>query len=250
MNDCILQARGICVQFGAFKAVQDVDIDIERGSIHSILGPNGAGKTTLFNALSGLVPLAGGTVTFNGQRIDNIPVSRRVHLGLARSFQITNLYFELSVRENVRLALQALRDSAAFNFWAGIAGQRELLRRADSILSDVALMHKSGTLAAELSHGEQRRLEIALALASSPCIIFLDEPTAGMGVDDIAFTKRLILDLAKSRNVSVVLIEHNMPLVMDISDKITVLQQGVKIAEGDPASIRSNEAVRSAYLGE
>jgi len=249
-SDPILEARGISVRFGGFKAVNDVDITVERGAIHAILGPNGAGKTTLFNALSGLVPLAGGTIRFDGRQIESVPVSRRAHLGFARSFQISNLYADLPVRENVRLALQAMRGARAFDFLSFTARQADLLGKADRLLQEVALAGKAGSPAAELSHGEQRRLEIALALAGDPSILFLDEPTAGMGIDDIAFTKQLILDLVARKGVSVVLIEHNMPLVMDISDRITVLQQGEKIAEGDPQAIRADPVVRMAYLGE
>lgn len=250
MSDDILVAEGLSVHYGAFCAVNALDLRVRRGSVHSLIGPNGAGKTTAFNALCGIAKTSRGTITYLGERIERLPVARRSRKGLARSFQITNLFFEVDVRENVRLACQSARGWRSFDFFSECSSQRALYQKADEVLAWAGLQAKANALAGELSHGEQRRLEIALAVACDPTVLFLDEPTAGMGVEDIAFAKQLISNLSKQRQMTIVLIEHNMSLVMDISDRITVLQQGQKVAEGDPVSIRKDPVVRAAYLGE
>ena len=250
MNSDILVAHGLSVHYGAFRAVDSLDLQVRKGSVHSLIGPNGAGKTTAFNALCGIAKTSGGTIRLKGERIDHLPVARRTRKGLARSFQITNLFFEADVHENVRLACQAALGWKSYDFISQCVYQRELLDRAMEVLDWAGLKGRAGTSAGELSHGEQRRLEMALAVASNPSVIFMDEPTAGMGAEDISFAKQLIRNLAKDRQMTVVLIEHNMSLVMDISDCITVLQQGQKVAEGDPLSIQQNPIVRAAYLGE
>jgi len=250
MNGPLLSARSITVSYGGFVAVDKVDLDIAEGTIHTVIGPNGAGKTTFFNALSGLVPLTAGEVFLDGQAMHRMSAADRVRLGVARSFQITNLFFDLTVLENVRLAFQAGAPHSRFDIFSDCSKDRKSLAAVEEILIDLALHRLSHALAGTLSHGEQRRLELALTLASKPRIVFLDEPTAGMGAEDIEFTRLFLRRLAGERNITVVMIEHNMPLVMDVSDVITVLQQGRKLAEGAPAFIREHAAVREAYLGE
>ncbi|QAA94745.1 ABC transporter ATP-binding protein [Pollutimonas thiosulfatoxidans] len=250
MTETVLRARKLTVRYGAFLAVDSVDLDVVPGSVHAIIGPNGAGKTTLFNALSGLVGISSGQIELRGERIDGLPVSKRLQRGLSRSFQVTNLFFDLTVHENMRLALQGKSGLGAFNFVTQCSSQASLVEGAHHLLERFSLEHKARSFAGELSHGEQRRLEIGLALASNPSVLFLDEPTAGMGSEDIDFTKRFLSGLVEAGGLTIVLIEHNMSLVMDISDTITVLQQGQKIAEGSADVIRADAAVRAAYLGE
>jgi branched-chain amino acid transport system ATP-binding protein len=243
MPDPILAARGVGVRFGDFQALSGLSLSVEAGTIHSVIGPNGAGKTTLFNALSGVRPPTSGEVVFDGRVITRLPAHRRVGLGMARSFQVTNIFAELTVAENLRLAVQALSGTGAWVFWRGKAATPGLA----ALLGTVGLTARAGERAGDLSHGAQRALEIGMALASDPKLVFLDEPLAGMGIDDVAHTKALIRGLAPARTV--VLIEHNMKVVLDISDRITVLAQGRRIAEGPPAAIRADPAVREAYLG-
>lgn len=249
-NAALLCARELTVRYGSFLAVNRVDLQVSKGSIHAIIGPNGAGKTTLFNALSGLVPISSGDISLRGKRIDKLPVSKRLQCGLSRSFQVTNLFFDLTVHENMRLALQGTSGYRAFNIITRCDRQTATVQGVHDMLEKVSLQHKAQALAGELSHGEQRRLEIGLALASKPSLLFLDEPTAGMGTEDIDFTKHFLSELVSDGDLTIVLIEHNMSLVMDISDRITVLQQGQKIAEGSADVIREDATVRAAYLGE
>ncbi len=247
MADAILTARGLGVRFGAFQAVSDLDLSVNRGTLHSVIGPNGAGKTTLFNALSGTRLPTQGEIRFRDLLITNVPAHGRVHLGLSRSFQVTNIFRDLSVAENICLALQAVAGREAWAFWRSRDPSRVSRERAAELTDSVGLTNRFEARAGDLSHGAQRALEIAMALASDPMLLFLDEPLAGMGLDDVHRTKLLIKSLAPARTV--VLIEHNMSVVLDISDKITVLAQGKKIAEGAPQEIRSNADVKKAYLG-
>lgn len=247
MSDTLLTARGLSVRFGSFHAISDLDLSIGDGALHSIIGPNGAGKTTLFNALSGTRRPTQGEIRFRGRPITNVPAYDRVHLGLSRSFQLTNIFRDLSVVENILLALQAVAGGEAWAFWRSRDRAKVSRDRAAELAQTVGLAARFETRAGDLSHGAQRALEIAMALASDPKLLFLDEPLAGMGLDDVHRTKLLIRRLAPERTV--VLIEHNMSVVLDISDKITVLAQGRKIAEGSPQQIRENSDVKNVYLG-
>lgn len=242
-----LEARGISVRFGDFKAVTDFDLDVASGAIHSVIGPNGAGKTTLFNALTGVRPPNEGSIRFAGQEVARKSSYRRVRLGMSRSFQITNIFQELTVAENLRLAVQALSPGGGRVFWRSPASDAGVLSKVEELHALLGLEDRALMRAGDLSHGGQRALEIGMALASDPRIIFLDEPLAGMGIDDVFRTRDLIRSLAPARTV--LLVEHNMSVVLDISDRITVLAQGRKIAEGTPSDIRSDKAVRDAYLG-
>lgn len=243
--DVLLEVHGVSINFGALRAVSNVDLKVARGHVTSVIGPNGAGKSTLFNLISGNLAPSTGHVTLDGRRL----TGRRIHevsaLGLGRSFQITNLFFDLTVMENLLVASQVLEP------W------RQLLRtprasaraqdRAEQLLQQFGLAAKSEELAGHLSHGEQRRLEIAVSLASEPRLLLLDEPTQGMAHEDTAETAALIRRLAE--DITILLIEHDVGLVMDISDHVMVMHLGSKLAEGTPAQIRADERVLDAYLG-
>jgi len=247
MAETLLAARGIGVRFGDFRALSDVTLDVPASSLHAVIGPNGAGKTTLFNVLTGRLAPNEGRVALAGRDVTRLPAHRRVHLGMARSFQVTNIFADLTVAENLRLAVQAVRGWEKWVFWRGLGRQIAARHQVAALLEDVGLAPRATWRAGDLSHGGQRALEIGMALAADPRIVFLDEPLAGMGIDEVHRTKELIRGLVPGRTV--VLIEHNMRVVLDISDRITVLAQGRPIAEGTPAMIRADAAVREAYLG-
>ncbi|PRC93717.1 ABC transporter ATP-binding protein [Solimicrobium silvestre] len=243
----ILQAINVSKHYGKFTAVNDITLDILPGTIHSVIGPNGAGKTTLFHTLTGTVPISAGSILLNGEEVAHLPAYKRVSKGLARSFQVTNLFPNLSVTENLRLAAQGRYFAQALNPWRRVESLNLAGDIASQLIEQLQLQHFSQRAAGELSHGQQRRLEVGMAMAGQPKVIFLDEPTSGMGVDDIAEMKQFIHGLRVQ--YTVLLIEHNMDIVMDISDQITVMQQGQILAAGKPEQIRNNELVRRAYLG-
>jgi branched-chain amino acid transport system ATP-binding protein len=241
----ILEVRDLTVAFGALRAVSDVTFAARRGAITSIIGPNGAGKSTLFNLVSGALRPLAGTVVFDGVDITGKAADRLVRAGLSRSFQITNLFAELTVHENLRLAAQVLepRTRALLPTRLSVAAQE----RVDELIDRFRLREKAHGLAGFLSHGEQRRLEIAVAMASRPKLLLLDEPTQGMSHQDTRETAGLIRELAK--DLSILLIEHDIDLVMDLSDHVVVLHQGRILAEGAPSVVRGNPDVQSAYFG-
>ncbi|ROQ00343.1 amino acid/amide ABC transporter ATP-binding protein 1 (HAAT family) [Stella humosa] len=244
----ILEVRGLTVKFGDFVAVRDVSFDLAPGSIHSIIGPNGAGKTTLFNALTGRVMPTAGSVTFAGRDITRLPMHRRTVLGIGRSFQVTSLFAAMTVRQSLALACQRKLGLGLLGILSRDRSLAPAAARADELLAFLGLGDVAERKSGELSHGQQRRLEIGLALAARPQVVFLDEPTAGMGIDDIDAVRRLIREIA--RTCTVVLIEHNMAIVMGISDTITVMFQGEVLVEGPPDAIRADRRVQMAYLGE
>jgi branched-chain amino acid transport system ATP-binding protein len=241
----LLRTEQLTRSYGSLMAVNNVNVAVRRGELRSIIGPNGAGKTTLFRLVSGEVTPTSGRVLFEGADITGLPQHRVCRLGIAKSYQITNIFPHLSVTENVRVAVQGHRR--AFDFWSRADRLAECHQRAIAILESVGLGAKRGHLAAHLSHGEKRHLEIGIALASDPALLLLDEPTAGMSPEETEETVELIRELCRGRTV--VLVEHKMRLVMRISDRITVLHQGQVLAEGTPEEIRGNEAVRQTYLG-
>jgi len=247
MNDILLHARGVEKHYGKFVALGGVDLQVRAHTVHSVIGPNGAGKTTLFHMLTGTGQVSGGQIVFDGHDVTQEPDYRRVRRGMARSFQVTSLFGSLPVRENLRLAAQGVAPGAALNCWHAPVGARACTDTVARVLDRLALEKQADIPAAHLSHGQQRRLEVGMALAARPKAIFLDEPTSGMGIDDLEDMKRLIHSLKDE--YTVVLIEHNMGIVMDISDTITVMQQGRVLAEGLPDEIRLDARVRSAYLG-
>ena len=243
----LLQATGIEKRYGKFAALAGVDLSVRANTVHSVIGPNGAGKTTLFHMLTGTGTVSAGRIVFDGVDVTNEPDHRRVRRGIARSFQVTSLFANLSVRENLRIAAQGVAPAQALNCWAAPTGVRARAETVDRVLARLGLERLADTTAALLSHGQQRRLEVGMALAAGPKAIFLDEPTSGMGIDDLDDMKRLIRSLRD--DLTVVLIEHNMNIVMDISDTVTVMQLGRVLVEGPPDAIRADPRVRSAYLG-
>ena len=249
MSGPILSVRGLTVRFGALVAVNDVSFDAERGRITSVIGPNGAGKSTLFNLISGAIAPRAGRTLLDGADVTGWTPDRLLKAGLARSFQITNLFFELSVRENLRLAAQFVQPGPQLaNVLRPVSASRVALARVDELTERFGLHDKLDELAGYLSHGEQRRLEIAVALAARPRLLLLDEPTQGMSHTDTQDTAALIRSLAG--DLSILLIEHDVELVMNLSDHVVVMHQGAKLAEGTPQAVRANPAVQAAYFGE
>jgi branched-chain amino acid transport system ATP-binding protein len=243
----LLETKNLGKSFGALTAVQDVSLAIEAGSLHSIIGPNGAGKTTLFNLLTGTFPPSSGRILFDQKDITGTPAHRVAHLGLARSFQRTNVFPAFSLLQNVWVAAFATGRS-----WKGLVFRNtdrypEANERARQALSDVGLEKKSHQLAREISHGEQRQLELAIALAAQPRVLLLDEPAAGLSPEESRRMVALVRSL-KGR-YTIVLIEHKMDIIMSVSDRISVMHFGRLIAEGAPAEIQRNPEVRRAYLG-
>lgn len=248
-NSIILQADHLRKDFGGLIAVADVSLQVRAGSLHSIIGPNGAGKTTLFNLLSGILKPTAGRVLYRGRDITALPPYRIAHMGIGRSFQITNIFPNLTVLENVRLAAQAMgRDS--LNLFAPAARFTNYVERAQSVVDQVGLQGKGTWLASTLSHGDKRKLEIGILLASDPQVLLLDEPTAGMASEQVPQLLALIAEIRQQGNKTILLVEHNMDVVMNISDTITVMHYGHVLAEGTPAQIAANEQVQKAYLGE
>ncbi len=241
----LLQTERLTRSFGSLTAVNSVSLTVRRGELRSIIGPNGAGKTTFFRLVSGEMEPSSGRVMFKDADITGLPQHRVVRLGIAKSYQITNIFPHLSVLENVRVAVQGYARS--FNFWSRADALAGCRARAEEILTSVSLARQADRLAAHLSHGEKRHLEIGIALASDPALLLLDEPTAGMSPEETDETMVLIRELAKGRTV--VLVEHKMKLVMGISDRVTVLHQGSVLADGTPDEIRSNRLVQETYLG-
>ncbi len=241
----ILRCEGVSKFFGGFTALSDVTVDFFADRLTSIIGPNGAGKSTFFNVLSGAFPPSVGTVQFEGTDVTGLDQSRFAHIGIAKSFQITNLFPQLSVHENVRVAVQAMH--APLNLWRPRAHFKELAEKADALLALVGLADRRNETTENLAHGEQRALEIAVALACEPRLLLLDEPTAGMSPEEARDMMQLILKLHEAR--AVIVVEHRMKLVMGISNHIVVLHQGRLLAEGSPDDIRSHDEVRRVYLG-
>ncbi len=242
----ILSTKELMRHFGGLAAVNLVSIEIEDRQVHSIIGPNGAGKTTLINVITGRLPASGGQVFFEGKDITNKPVHERVKLGLCRTFQITSIFMGLTAFENVRIARQA-HAGGSLRVFTPRLGLKQVNREAEEILERVGLAPVAHKPANVLAHGEQRVLEVAIALAGRPKVILMDEPAAGMSPTETDQIAELIRDLA--REMAVVLVEHDMEVVMTISDRITVLHQGGVIAEGKPKEISENKMVRDAYLG-
>jgi branched-chain amino acid transport system ATP-binding protein len=241
----LLQTEQLTRAFGSLIAVNRVTLVVKRGELLSIIGPNGAGKTTFFRLISGEMAPTSGRIRFGARDITGLPQHTVARLGIAKSYQITNVFPHLSVHENVRVAVQGYRR--AFDFWSRADRLEDVKARAVELLGTVGLRAKADVLAAHLSHGEKRHLEIAIALAGDPALLLLDEPTAGMSPEETEETTRLIRRLADARTV--VLVEHKMKVVMKISDRVTVLHQGAVLAEGTPEAIRANELVQQTYLG-
>jgi branched-chain amino acid transport system ATP-binding protein len=244
-----LELYDITKSFGGLRALQEVGLSVAKGEIHAVIGPNGAGKSTLFNVVTGLLAPDAGEVIFDGERISGLPPHRIIRKGIGRSFQITNIFPRMSVFENVQVALFAhYRESAS-----PLSLARKFLDIAEEvleILAQVGLQEEYGSSASMLSHGDQKRLEIAISLASRPRLLLLDEPTAGMSRFESRETVRLLQQISQEQGLTLVFTEHDMDIVFGISEKITVLHQGMVIAAGTPGEIKANDEVRKAYLGD
>ena len=247
MADPLLRVEKLVRRFGGVIATDHVSLDVARGELHAIIGPNGAGKTTLISQLTGQLPPHSGTIHFAGADITRLPAFRRSALGLARSFQITSLLPDFTASDNVALAAQA-HDGHSFYFWGNARKESALRNAALAALKRVGLEHRADVLVSRLSHGEQRELELAVALATKPQLLLLDEPMAGLGTTESARMVKLLQELR--REVTIVLVEHDMEAVFALADRITVLVYGRVIASDVPAAIRQNEEVKRAYLGD
>ena len=245
-GDSVLVARGLSKRFGGFMAVNNVDLSIRRGSIHALIGPNGAGKTTCFNLLTKTLSPTSGTIEFDGHNITQMRAADVARMGLVRSFQISATFPHMTALENVRVALQSSYGST-YRFWNSLKRVEPLNERAMHLLERVGLANMAKVEAADLSYGKKRALEIATTLAMEPKVMLLDEPTAGMGHEDIEPITELIRDTAKGRTV--VIVEHNLSIVATLCDRITVLQHGEVLTEGTYAEVSSDERVISAYMG-
>lgn len=246
--EIIFEARNLSKHFGALVAVDDVSIKVRKNSLHAIIGPNGAGKTTFFNLLSGNLEPTSGHVIYKGRDITHQPVHPTIHFGIGRSFQITNIFPNLTVFENIRLASQAL-GSDNFKFWQASSRFKKYEERTWNVIERVGLKDRAQTLARTLPHGDQRKLELGMILAPDPEVLLLDEPTAGMASEQVPELIALIQGIQKEGNKTVMLVEHNMNVVMSVSDAITVMHQGKVLAEGTPSEIAANKEVQTAYLG-
>jgi len=247
MPEPLLQIEGLTKRFGGVVASDDVTLSIPQGELHAIIGPNGAGKTTLIAQLAGELPSQSGSIRFAGEDITALPTWRRSLRGLARSFQITSLFLDFTALDNVALAVQA-HAGHSFHFWRDARREAELREPARAALERVGLGGRAGALVANMSHGEHRQIEMAIALATKPRMLLLDEPMAGMGADESARMVNLLREL--KQELTILLIEHDMDAVFALADRISVLVYGRIIASGEPAAIRANPDVRRAYLGE
>ncbi|CAD7031226.1 ABC transporter ATP-binding protein [Pseudorhizobium halotolerans] len=242
----VLSARGLTKVFGAFAAVKDVDLDVHHARVHALIGPNGAGKTTVFNLLTKFLQPSAGTISLLGTDITNTAPDKVARMGLVRSFQISAVFPHLTVLDNVRVALQR-PNNLATQFWLPMSSLDRLNRRAEELLAAVGLADARNTVAADLSYGRKRVLEIATTLALDPKVLLLDEPMAGMGQEDIGTVSSIIRNVAKER--AVLMVEHNLSVVADICHHVTVLQRGEILAEGDYATVSQDPRVRTAYMG-
>ena len=245
-SDVILRTSGVSKTFGKFVALNGISAEFSRGAITSIIGPNGAGKSTYFNLLSGALRPTTGKVEFEGRDVTAVPQHEFAHMGIAKSFQITNIFPQLTTRENIRVGLQAF--VSRYDMWRPRAKLPGLAEKADALLALVGLFDRRERLARELAHGEQRALEIGMALASDPRLLLLDEPTAGMSSEETRVMMDLIVKLSTERTV--ILVEHKMKLVMGISNRVLVLHHGELLAQGTPTEVRQNDQVKRVYLGQ
>jgi branched-chain amino acid transport system ATP-binding protein len=245
----LLEVRNVVKSFGGLRALQDVSLSVARGEIRAVIGPNGAGKSTFFNVMTGLLQPDSGDVIFEGEPITGMPPHRIIRKGIGRSFQITNIFPRMSVFENVQVALFSHHRMGA----NPLSLARTFTRVGEEVLAlldQVGLAEKHDSSASVLSHGDQKRLEIAISLASRPKLLMLDEPTAGMSRFESRETVALLQKISREQGLTLIFTEHDMDIVFGISEKITVLQQGAVIADGTPAEIKANPEVRKAYLGE
>ena len=245
----MLDVRNVTKHFGSLIAVNDVSMQVAPGELRAIIGPNGAGKTTFFNMISGFFAPTAGDIVFDGTIVTRMAVAERVAMGMARTFQITEIFPELTVRENVRIGVESALG-LRLRFWLGARDKAAVSRGIDEALTHTGLTGKADRLVGELSHGDQRAAEIATALTLKPRLLLLDEPTAGMGEHETYAVANLIRRLHRNSAYTIVLIEHDMRVVFNLADKITVLGEGKLLAEGTPAEISNSPIVQEAYLGK
>jgi len=245
----LLQIEHVSRLFGSLIAVNDVSMTVEAGELRAVIGPNGAGKTTFFNLISGFLTPSSGRITFDGEDITNLLPARRVWRGIARTFQVTEVFPELSVRENLRIPVE-VASGFRVRPWLSREDNEKVGARVSTLLEMGGLSNKADRLVGELAHGDQRATEITMALALNPRLLLLDEPTAGMGDQETYEIIQLIRRLHKDNKLTIVLIEHDMRVVFHLADRIMVLDQGKFLAEGTPQEIAANEAVQTAYLGQ
>lgn len=248
----MLETQSLTIRFGGHVAVNDVSCRYAPGTLTAIVGPNGAGKTTYFNLISGQLRASAGSVRLNGRDLTSLSAPARMHAGLGRAFQLTQLFPRLSVHENVRLALQSRQQGLSWRqirFWRTWDDDRNLLARADALLERTRLSARRDQAAADLPHGDQRKLEIAILIALEPRVFMFDEPTAGMSVDDVPVVLELIRELKNDPSKTILLVEHKMDVVRELADRIVVLHNGQLMADGEPAAVIASPIVQQAYLG-
>ena len=248
-QDVIIETRDLTKEFKGFVAVNNCNLSVRRGEIHALIGPNGAGKTTFFNMISGFLTPSSGRIVFDGEDITSLLPARRVWRGIARTFQITEVFPELTVRENMRIAVESA-SGFRLRLWQSREDDGEVRARVIDLLKMSGLTEKADRLVGELAHGDQRATEIMMALALKPRLLLLDEPTAGMGDQETYDITQLIRKLHRDQKLTIVLIEHDMRVVFHLADRIMVLAEGKMLAEGTPQEIAANEAVQAAYLGK
>jgi len=248
-SETILEARNLTKAFGGLIAVDNVNIKIQKQTMHAIIGPNGAGKTTLFNLLSGVLPVTEGKVFYKEEDITSLPPHKRAHLGIGRSYQITNIFPNLTALENIRLAAQA-KGKDNFKIFSRANDFHQYIEKAMAVLETVGLNGKETFLARDLPHGDKRKLELGIMLACDPELLLFDEPTAGMSSEQVPGLIEIIKKVVNTKSRTAILVEHRMDIVMSISDVITVMNQGRILAEGSPREIATNEQVQIAYLGD
>ncbi|MFG1952250.1 ABC transporter ATP-binding protein [Micromonospora sp. NPDC048830] len=245
----MLATRGLTWRIGEVAIVDGVDLDLAPGEFLGVIGPNGAGKTSLFNLITGLRPPTGGRITLDSEDITGLPPHKRARLGLGRTFQSSSVFGSLSVRENVRLAVQAHRGGS-MKLWRRAAADREVAAAADAALDRVGLAHRGTALAGTLAHGEKRKLEIALLLAGEPRVTLLDEPMAGVSAEDVPELVAVIKSLTGDSGRSVLMVEHHMDVILELADRIAVMHHGALLACDTPETVMANATVQEAYLGE
>lgn len=245
----VLETRDLTIRFGGHVAVDHVSCAFSRGTLTAIVGPNGAGKTTYFNLVSGQLPASAGEVLLNGEAITFMPVAQRAERGIGRAFQLTNLFPNLSVRENVRLVIQA-RANAGFDLLTMSDAHTELIERAEHVLARMRLLDLADQRVTALAHGDQRKLEVAMLVALEPDVFMFDEPTAGMSVDDVPVILDLIKELRADASKTILLVEHKMDVIRSLADRIIVLHNGELVADGEPAEVIASPIVQEAYLGQ
>ncbi|SEP85339.1 ABC transporter ATP-binding protein [Thalassovita taeanensis] len=249
MSRVLLQTHDLTVRFGGHVAVDHVSCSFRAGELTAIVGPNGAGKTTYFNLISGQIPASEGKVELNGRDITRMSVSQRCERGIGRAFQLTNLFPNLSVLENVRLVIQA-KAKMGFNLFSMAESHSEVTDRAISVLEKVRLYDLREQKVSELSHGNQRKLEVAMLIALDPLVYMFDEPTAGMSVDEAPVVLDLIAELKAEKDRTILLVEHKMDVIRTLADRIIVLHNGALAADGDPAEVMASDVVQEAYMGK